>query len=78
MQTTVEKKALVGPSKREESRQTLRLEIDGEVTKLALDGRAEDLFIGTSRGQVVRYDLRDPASPAGSRSPTSPLAAAFR
>jgi phosphate transport system permease protein len=63
MQTTVEKKALVGPSKREESRLTLRLEIDGEVTKLALDGRAEDLFVGTSQGQVVRYDLRDQANP---------------
>jgi phosphate transport system permease protein len=60
----VEKKALIGPGTREESRQTLRLEIDGEVTKLALDGRAEDLFIGTSRGQVIRYDLRDPANPA--------------
>jgi phosphate transport system permease protein len=64
VQTTVEKKALIGPSTREESRQTLNLEVDGEVTKLALDGRAEDLFIGTSRGQVLRYDLRDPANPA--------------
>ena len=64
VQTTVEKKALIGPSTREESRQTLRLEIDGEITKLALDGRAEDLFIGTSRGQVVRYDMRDPTNPA--------------
>jgi phosphate transport system permease protein len=61
---TVEKKALIGPSTREESRQTLTLEIDGEVTTLALDGRGEDLFIGTSRGHVVRYDMRDPASPA--------------
>jgi phosphate transport system permease protein len=61
---TVEKKALIGSGTREESRQTLNLEIDGEVTKLALDGRAEDLFIGTSRGQVLRYDLRDPANPA--------------
>jgi phosphate transport system permease protein len=60
---TIEKKALIGPGTREESRQTLNLEIDGEVTKLALDGRAEDLFIGTSRGQVARYDLRDPANP---------------
>jgi phosphate transport system permease protein len=61
--TTIETKALIGPSTREELRQTLNLEIDGEVTKLALDGRAEDLFVGTSRGQVVRYDLRDPANP---------------
>ena len=64
VQTTVEKKALIGPSTREESRQTVGLEIDGEVTGLALDGRAEDLFIGTSRGQVVRFDLRDPTNPA--------------
>ena len=64
VQTTVERKALIGPSTREESRQTLNLEIDGEVTKLALDGRAQDLFIGTSRGQVLRYDLRDSANPA--------------
>jgi phosphate transport system permease protein len=60
---TVEKKALIGPSRREESRQTLNLEVDGEVTTLALDGRGEDLFIGTSRGQVVRYDMRDAANP---------------
>jgi phosphate transport system permease protein len=64
VQATVEKKALIGPSTREVSRQTLRLEVDGEVTKVVLDGRAEDLFIGTSRGQVIRYDLRDPANPA--------------
>jgi phosphate transport system permease protein len=63
VQATVEKKALIGPNTREESRQTLRLEIDGEVTRLALDGRGEDLFVGTSRGRVVRYDLRDRANP---------------
>jgi phosphate transport system permease protein len=62
--TTVERKALIGPSTRQESRQTLRLEIDGEITKLALDGRGEDLFVGTSRGQVVRYDMRDRANAA--------------
>ncbi|HWC03253.1 MAG TPA: ABC transporter permease subunit [Methylomirabilota bacterium] len=60
---TAETKALIGPGTREESRQTLNLQIDGEVTQLALDGRAEDLFIGTSRGQVARYDLRDQANP---------------
>jgi phosphate transport system permease protein len=63
VQATIEKKALVGPSTREESRQTLRPEIDGEITKLVLDGRAEDLFVGTSRGEVIRYDVRDPANP---------------
>jgi phosphate transport system permease protein len=63
VQAVVEKRALIGPATREESRQTLRVEIDGEITGLALDGRAEDLFIGTSRGQVVHYDMRDPGSP---------------
>jgi phosphate transport system permease protein len=63
VQTTVERKALIGPSAREESRQALKPEIDGEVTKLALDGRGEDLFVATSRGQVIRYDMRDPANP---------------
>ena len=61
---TVERKPLVGPTTREESRQALDVGVDGEVRKLALDGRGEDLFVGTSRGQVVRYDLRDAAGPA--------------
>jgi phosphate transport system permease protein len=61
---TTERKALIGPSTREESRQTLSLEIEGEITRLVLDGRGEDLFIGTSRGQVLRYDMRDPTRPA--------------
>jgi phosphate transport system permease protein len=63
--TTVERKALVGPTTREQSRHALNLEIEGEVTRVVLDGRGEDLFIGTSRGEVVRYDLRDPGNPTG-------------
>jgi phosphate transport system permease protein len=41
----------------------LTASVEGEVSALALDGRGEDLFLGTSRGQVLRYDLRDPAAP---------------
>jgi phosphate transport system permease protein len=63
LQTVVETKALVGGSRREESLAALPLSIEGEITALGLDRRAEDLFIGTSRGQVVRYDLREKASP---------------
>ena len=37
--------------------------VDGEITTMALDGRAEDLFLGTSRGRVVQYDMRDHRSP---------------
>jgi phosphate transport system permease protein len=57
--TVVEKKALIGAARREESLQTLTVEADGEVTALKLDGRGDDLFVGTSRGELVRYDLRD-------------------
>jgi hypothetical protein len=38
-------------------------EIPGEITALKLDSRAEDLFIGTSQGQVLRYDVKDPGAP---------------
>jgi phosphate transport system permease protein len=74
LHSTIERKALIGPGTREESRQTLRLEIDGEITTLALDSRAEDLFIGTSRGQILRYDLRDPSGPV--RAEVTEVAAA--
>jgi phosphate transport system permease protein len=58
VQSVVEKKALIGAPRREESLRTLRVEADGDVTALALDGRGDDLFAGTSRGEVIRYDLR--------------------
>jgi len=61
--TVVEKKALIGASRREESVQPLTAESDGAVTALRLDGRGHDLFMGTARGQLVRYDLREPGGP---------------
>jgi phosphate transport system permease protein len=64
IETVVERKALVGPSRREAARQVLVLPVDGEITRLAMDGRGDDLFAGTSRGEIVRVDLRDRASPA--------------
>jgi phosphate transport system permease protein len=64
VQTVVETKALIGAPRREETLQALSLEADGDVTALRLDRRAEDLMVGTSRGELVRYDLRDPARPA--------------
>jgi phosphate transport system permease protein len=57
------RKALIGESRREESVQPLALPGDDEVTALALDNRAEDLFVGTSRGRILHYDLRDPQTP---------------
>ena len=63
VQTVVQKKALVGPGTREESLQRVDVQGAGEVTALALDGRAEDLFVGTSTGQVLHYDMRDRQNP---------------
>ncbi len=61
--TVKERKALIGPSTKEESRQRLSIPVDGEITALALDGRGEDLFVGSSSGSVVRVDLRDAGDP---------------
>jgi phosphate transport system permease protein len=58
-----ERKALIGPTTKEESRRPFALEVEGQITSLALDGRGEDLFVGTSAGRVARLDLRDPNAP---------------
>jgi phosphate transport system permease protein len=68
--SVVEKKALIGAPRREESLQTISAEADGEVTSLRIDGRGDDLFLGTSRGELVRYDLRDQERPARADSVT--------
>ena len=67
--TVKETKPLIGPATKEESRQTLALPLEGEISTLALDNRGEDLFVGTSAGQLIRVDLRDPGTP----KPTLPV-----
>ena len=64
IQTVVEKKALIGAAQREESLQAISIESHGDVTALRLDGRGDDLFLGTSRGELIRYDLRERDQPA--------------
>ncbi|PYM92318.1 MAG: ABC transporter permease [Candidatus Rokuibacteriota bacterium] len=61
--SVVEKKALIGGSRKEESITPATVGLDGEITALRLDGRGEDLFIGTSHGQVIRYDVREAQRP---------------
>jgi phosphate transport system permease protein len=61
--TVRERKALIGPSTREEARRLLTLPGAGEITTLALDGRGEDLYAGTSAGELIRVDLRDLEAP---------------
>ncbi|MEK6815493.1 MAG: ABC transporter permease subunit [Nitrospirota bacterium] len=58
-----ETKALVGEAKREETRKTLSLPAKGEITAIALDARGDNLFAGTSMGEIVSIGLRDTAEP---------------
>ncbi|HET9490962.1 MAG TPA: ABC transporter permease subunit [Methylomirabilota bacterium] len=62
IQTIVEKKALIGESKREARLEPLALAIDGVVTAVRVDERGDDLFVGTSTGRILRYDLREQGS----------------
>jgi phosphate transport system permease protein len=64
VQRVVERKSLIGAIRREASLQAIPIDIDGEITALRMDGRGDDLFLGTSRGQVIRIDLRNEAAPA--------------
>src|SRR5262245_5968764 len=70
-QSVVEKKALIGGVRREEALASLPVDVDGDVTALTLDVRGEDLILGTSRGLLVRYDLRDRANPVKAEAVSS-------
>jgi phosphate transport system permease protein len=72
--TLKQKKSLVGEGKLEEILRTVPLSLDGEISALSLDSRGDDLFVGTSDGQLVRVDLRDLDQP----KPAPPLAASSK
>ncbi|MCI0371698.1 MAG: ABC transporter permease subunit, partial [candidate division NC10 bacterium] len=55
-----ESKALIGPPTRAVSRRAVPLSSGGEIRALILDGRGDNLFVGTSTGEVLRVDLRNP------------------
>lgn len=61
--TVTETAALIGEATREERQRALPIDLSADVTALALDGRAEDLFVGTAAGEIVRLDLRDVDAP---------------
>ncbi len=58
-----ETSSMLGGTKREEERVSLRLDLPGSITAVAVDGRGDDLFVGTDAGVVGRVDLREKASP---------------
>jgi phosphate transport system permease protein len=66
--TVIEKKGLIGGGTREETLIPFTVDAGGEVTALKIDGRGEDLFVGTSGGNLLRYDMRDRASPKGAEA----------
>jgi phosphate transport system permease protein len=59
LQMTVEKKGLIGGGTREVTLQPFAVETEGEVTAIAIDGRGDDVIVGTSHGQLMRFDLRE-------------------
>jgi phosphate transport system permease protein len=68
VQTVIEKKALIGGTRREESLQTLTVAVDGDVTAMQVDGRGDNLFLGTSAGELVRYELGGRETPRAAES----------
>jgi len=58
-----ERRALIGPTTKEETRQDLSLPIQGDISQVLTDGRGQDLFAGTSAGELVRVDVRDRNNP---------------
>lgn len=58
-----EKTSLVGESHREEERRSFDLPVDGEATAVVVDGRGQDVVVGTSTGRLLRIDRHDPSDP---------------
>jgi phosphate transport system permease protein len=52
-----EETSLLGETKRQETRSSLDLGTEGGASAMAIDGRGDNLFIGTSNGEVVRAEL---------------------
>jgi phosphate transport system permease protein len=55
---STEETSLLGETTRQESRSTLALTTEGEVSALATDSRGDNLFVGTTKGELVRAELR--------------------
>ncbi|MBI4665032.1 MAG: ABC transporter permease subunit [Nitrospinae bacterium] len=54
--TAQESKSLIGDSVPEKMEQSLTLPVEGEITALLADDRGEDIFAGTSAGNVIRLN----------------------
>ncbi len=54
---TREERSLLGTSSSDTARKEVELSVEGEATALAIDGRGENAFVGSSSGQIVRVAL---------------------
>ena len=61
--TLKRKKSLVGEGKVQEILRPLPLSLGADITAMAIDSRADDLYLGLADGKLVRVDLRDPENP---------------
>jgi phosphate transport system permease protein len=57
VERVTEETSLVGETTRQESRSALDLVTAGDVSALAVDSRGDNLFVGTTQGEVVRIEL---------------------
>ena len=61
-----EQTSMLGETTRDEKRSALDLAVHGAVSALAIDGRGDNLFVGTTEGELVRVDLHTPEpTPSG-------------
>ena len=63
LSTTIKTEALDGTESVKSVRSTFGGDLPGTVTSVALDGKAEFLYAGTDRGQLLRWDLSDREAP---------------
>jgi phosphate transport system permease protein len=52
-----EQMSMLGQTTREEKRSVLDLPVQGTISAIAVDGRGDNLFVGTTAGEAVRVDL---------------------
>src|SRR5262249_30054758 len=58
VERVTEETSLVGETTRQKERSVIDLSTAGDVTALAIDGRGDVLFAGTTEGEVVPIELR--------------------
>ena len=58
-----ESESLLGPSESVEIRSILPSGTTEKITAMAIDGVEQDLYVGTSDGQIIRYDISDRSDP---------------